>query len=75
MRTTINLDHDILQVTRAMARAERRSLGAVVSSLVRRGLAPVAPGIDADGPFPTFRVEPDTGAITDEMVRAALEET
>jgi hypothetical protein len=75
MRTTINLDDDVLEATRAIARVERRGLGAVVSNLVRRGLVPPHPRIDDEGGFPIFKVEPGAGAITDEMVKAGLEET
>jgi hypothetical protein len=74
VRTTINIDDDVLDVTRAIARAERRALGAVVSDLVRRGLVPDQPGIDQEDGFPVFRVRPGTAPITDEMVQGALEE-
>jgi hypothetical protein len=74
MRTTINLDDDVLETTRAIARAERRALGAVVSDLVRRGLVPPQARIDEDDGFPVFRVRQPAQSITDEMVRAALEE-
>jgi hypothetical protein len=74
MRTTINLDDDVLQAAQAIARLERRSLGVVVSDLVRRGLAPSHPRIDDEDGFPVFHVRADAAPITDEMVEAALEE-
>jgi hypothetical protein len=74
VRTTINLDDDVLETARAMARVERRSLGTVVSDLVRRGLAPSQPRIDAEEGFPVFQVRQRAAPITDEMVQAALEE-
>jgi hypothetical protein len=74
VRTTINLDDDVLDTTRAIARAERRALGAVVSDLVRRGLVPSQPRIDDDDGFPIFRVPRLAQPITDEVVRTALEE-
>ena len=74
MRTTLNLDDDVLETTRAIARAERRALGEVVSDLVRRGLRPTEVRIDEDDDFPMFRVKQSAPPITDEMVRAALEE-
>lgn len=73
MRTTINLDDDVLETTRAIARAERRALGAVVSDLVRRGLVPPDARIDDDEGFPVFRVRQPVQPLTDEMVRTALE--
>ena len=75
MRTTLNLDDDVLETTRAIARAERRALGAVVSELVRRGLIPTEVRIDDEADFPMFRVKQSAPPITDEMVRSALEET
>ena len=74
VRTTINLDDDVLETTRAIARAERRALGAVVSDLVRRGLVPPQPRIDDEDGFPVFRVRQTAQPITDEMVRTALAE-
>lgn len=74
MRTTLNLDDDLLETTRAIARSERRALGAAVSDLVRRGLVPPEPRIDDEADFPVFRVRQPAQPITDEMVRVALQE-
>lgn len=74
VRTTINLDDDVLEAARAVARMERRSLGVVISELVRRGLVPQQLRIDDEDGFPVFRVRPGAPPITDEMVRGALEE-
>ena len=38
MRTTINLDDDVLIAARSLARRARSSVGAVVSELARKGL-------------------------------------
>lgn len=73
MRTTINLDEDVLEAARAIARAERRGLGLVVSDLARRGLVPQEPRIDDDDGFPVFRVPPGSPPITGEMVQSAVE--
>ena len=74
MRTTINLDDDVLSAARAIAQAEQQGVGTVVSRLARRGLRPEQPRLDDDRGFPVFRVPADALPITDEMVRAALEE-
>lgn len=42
MRTTIQLDEDVLAAARALAEREGRTLGEVVSELARKGLAPAA---------------------------------
>ena len=41
MRTTLQLDHDLLAAARVLARQRRKNLGAVISELARRAL--VAP--------------------------------
>lgn len=75
MRTTLNLEDDVAEAARALARIEGRSLGAVVSELVRRGLAPRADRLGGEEHgFPVFRVAPDAPPITDAMVEAALDE-
>lgn len=73
MRTTVDLDDDVLAAARAMAGAERRSLGKVISDLIRRGLSP-RPVVDDDELFPMVRVGPSAAPITPERVRAALDE-
>jgi hypothetical protein len=75
MRTTLNLDDDVLRTARAIARADGRALGDVVSELMRRGLRPIEPRLADEHGFPVFEVSREAAPITDEMVRAALEET
>jgi hypothetical protein len=74
MRTTLNLDDDVAEAARAIARTEQRPLGVVVSDLMRRGLIPQQLRIDDEDGFPVFRVPPGTSPLTDEMVQGALEE-
>jgi hypothetical protein len=68
MRTTINLDADLLEAAKALARARGVSLGEVVSELIRRGLTARGEGLDEAG-FPVFRVSPDAEPITPERVK------
>lgn len=72
MRTTLELDDDLLAAAREMAAAERRSLGSVVSDLARRGLTPAR--VETDGELPVIRVPAGTPAITADMVRRATDE-
>lgn len=74
MRTTINLDDDVAEAARELADAEHRSLGQVISDLVRRGLAPGRERIGSERGFPVFEVDADAPVITGEMVRAALDD-
>jgi hypothetical protein len=72
VRTTLDIDEDVLMAARELARPARRSLGSVISELARRGLTPARVGV-ADG-VPVIHVPDDTPAITPEMVRRALDE-
>ncbi|ORW74361.1 hypothetical protein AWC22_23535 [Mycobacterium riyadhense] len=38
MRTTLDMDDDVVAAARELAAGERRSVGAVISELARRGL-------------------------------------
>ncbi len=81
MRTTLDIDDDVLAVARDLAKAERRSIGEVVSELMRLGLgAPSARDcaqpevIDYDdASFPRF---PDRGGppVTPELIRRIQDE-
>jgi hypothetical protein len=62
MRTTVNIDDDILLVVQDRARRERRSLGAVLSELARRGLQPSVPG-DGRSRVPGFTPLPSRGGV------------
>ena len=73
MRTTLQLDDDILDAARFLARSERKSLGRVISDLVRDGLrAPAQEMVEDD--FPVFQVSAAAPPITPEMVRRAGED-
>ena len=72
MRTTLEIDDNLLDLARKRAAEERRSIGSVISEMAYRGLEPAE--IDLSGPWPVF--VPPSGArpITPEMVREALDE-
>lgn len=72
MRTTLQIDDDVLLAARELAAGEHRSLGTVISELARRGLTPAR--VEAEGGLPVIRVPAGTPGITPEMVRRALEE-
>jgi hypothetical protein len=72
MRTTLDIDDDVVVAARGLAAGERRSLGAVISELARRGLTPAR--VEAAGGLPVVRVPPGTPPITPETVRRALDE-
>lgn len=72
MRTTLEVDEDVLAAARTMAREQRTSIGTALSELARRGLRrrPIA---DEDG-LPVFSVEPGAPPITPEMVAEAFDD-
>jgi plasmid stability protein len=73
MRTTINLDDDVMRAIRSIARERGESLGSVVSSLVREALrGPESVPYEMD--VPVFQVREDAAPITPEMVQSALED-
>ncbi len=72
MRTTLDLDEDVVVAARELAAAERRSLGKVISELARRGLTPAR--VEAGDDLPVIRVPGAAAPITPEMVRRALDE-
>ena len=55
MRTTLNLDPDVLEVARSLALAHSRPLGEIVSGLVRKGLE-ASPAVRRVKGFPVFDV-------------------
>ncbi len=72
MRTTLAIDDDVLEAARSLARAEGRSVGAVLSRLARRGLRPLSR--QATPGFPTFSPPADATPITPEDVARALDD-
>jgi hypothetical protein len=72
MRTTLDIDDDVVAAARELAAGERKSLGAVISDLARRGLTTAR--VEAEDGLPVIRVPAGTPAITSEMVRRALDE-
>lgn len=73
MRTTINLDDDLLRAIRSIARERGESMGSVVSSLVREALRRPE-SIQYEMDVPVFEVREDAPPITPEMVQSALED-
>jgi hypothetical protein len=75
MRTTLQLDDDVLGAARSLARTEGKTIGQVVSELARRGLAP-RPSRSGGrrSAVPAFDVSSEAPPLTPEMVREALED-
>lgn len=72
VRTTLEIDDDLMAAARELAGIEGRSIGSVVSDLIRKGLTPVK--VDAEDGLPVIRVPAGSTPITPEMVRRGLDE-
>ncbi len=75
MRTTLDIDDDILAAAKQLAKKRNSTAGEVISGLVRQALT--GPSVSDDEPRYRngFRLLPRTGQIiTSEMVRTWLEE-
>ncbi len=70
MRTTLTIDDDVLLAAKDLARRQKRTAGAVISELARRGLIcrdGIAPAAE-DAVF-GFEPFPGSGAVvTDELI-------
>lgn len=72
MRTTLQIDDDVLDSARELAVVNGRSLGSVISALARSALRP--PGIVVVDGIPTFDVPADAQPISPEDVARGLDE-
>jgi hypothetical protein len=72
VRTTLDIDDDVVTAARELAAYEHRSLGSVISALARHGLTPAR--VETDDGLPVIRVPAGTPPITPEIVRRALDE-
>jgi hypothetical protein len=70
MRTTLNVESDVLDSARALAVARGVSVGAALSELARRGVAARTP-LSARNGFPVFQVPAGTPGFGPDDVRAA----
>lgn len=71
MRTTLNIDDDVLAVARALAEREGISIGNALSGLMRRGIKS-RPSVEDEKSPPGFAVFPDAEPITSEDIHRAL---
>ena len=73
MRTTVDLDEDILRTVRYLAQEREQSLGRVISDLVRQGLQPAHEIAVEPGVIPTLPPIPGARPVTTQMVKDLLE--
>jgi hypothetical protein len=73
MRTTLDVDDDVLEAARVIARQKNETIGKIVSDLARRSLHPVAAGEKRNG-VPLLPVRNPHARVTTEMVNALRDE-
>ncbi len=73
MRTTVDLDEDILKVAKDLTRERAQSLGRVLSELVRKGLQPAASPKARLGVIPTLPRKPGAQPVTMQAVKDLLD--
>lgn len=77
MRTTLDIADDVLRAAKDLARREKKSAGAVISELARRGLAAQSATVPGEEPAEIlgFRPFPSRGGVvTNELIDALREE-
>jgi len=73
MRTTLDIEDDILFAAKEIARQKKLTIGQVVSDLARNSLIRKSPVAHRDG-LPLFPIQPDAGAVTLEIVNHLRDE-
>jgi Arc/MetJ family transcription regulator len=73
MRTTIDVDDDVLTAAKAIARQKRETIGKVVSDLARQALRPQAGRASRNG-VPLLPVRDPDAIVTLETVNALRDE-
>ncbi len=67
MRTTVDLDEDVLLAAKELARERGTTIGKVISELMREALTREIVTETRNG-IPLFPVQPDAGIVTLELV-------
>lgn len=73
MRTTVDLDEDILLAAKALARERGVSVGKVISDLARQALARADAAQTRSG-IPLFPVQPGARVVTLELINQLRDE-
>jgi hypothetical protein len=75
MRTTLDIEDDVLFAAREMARREGKTAGQVISQLARRGLTRPEGDLQSDDEFLGFRPLPQRGVVvTNELINRLRDE-
>ena len=73
MRTTVDIEEDVLLAAKEIARQRGKTLGRVLSDLARQSLTRKSPTTKKHG-LPQFPIQPDAGVVTMELVNQLRDE-
>jgi hypothetical protein len=74
MRTTLDIDEDVLLATKEIAKQRGKTVGYVLSDLARKSLTRQFPVPKKHG-LPLFPVQPNAGVVTLDLVNQLRDET
>lgn len=76
MRTTLEIDDDVIAAARELSQLKNQGLGRTISDLARRGLAPEkAPDVEVQSGIPVWKHGPSAVPVTTELVCNLAAET
>jgi len=73
MRTTLDIDEDLLRLAKHVANERHESLGKVVSRFIRQGLQPTAAKVAVSGAIPVLARKAGAQPVTSQAIRDLLE--
>lgn len=74
MRTTLAIDDDVLAAARSLAEQQDKTIGEVISELVRKALTPVDPAPTYRNGIRLFPIQPGARIVTMELVNRLRDE-
>lgn len=72
MRTTLNLDDDVLAIAKSLATRQKKPVGEVVSTIFRKGLATNEPTRSSRNGITLFPLREGAGVVTPEIIEELL---
>lgn len=75
VRTTVDLDEDVLQAAKDLANARGTTMGRILSELARKALTPVAGHVHLRNGVPVLEPRPGESVVTDEVVNRLRDES
>lgn len=73
MRTTVDLDEDVLRVAKHLAEERQQTLGRVLSDLFRQGIRPAGKVGQRHGKIPVLPRNDGARPVTSRLVKELLE--